>query len=61
MFCDMETKLNKQEVVPAEDLLTKELEDVCGGVAADAAAACVSGCIEGAGKKKNNIVENEEP
>mgnify|MGYP003425606206 FL=1 len=55
----METKLNKKEIIPAEDLLTKELEDVCGGAATEEASACFSGCIEGA--KKNNTADSEEP
>lgn len=49
-------KLNKEEIIPAEDILTNELEEVCGG-AQEALHVCLKGCVTGDKKDGPNEVE----
>lgn len=43
----MNSKLNKEEIISANDLLSEELEQVIGGAESAEKDLCLKGCISG--------------
>lgn len=47
-------KLNKEEIISAEDILKDELENISGG-AEDATHICLKGCVTGDKKEEEKV------
>lgn len=57
----MNSKLNKEEIIPANDMLSEELEQVIGGAESAEKDLCLKGCISGGVSSTATPESSENP